>query len=254
MNEDPYGEVTARFYDTAYARLRDPSGDREFYLGLAREAGGPVLELGCGTGRTLLPIARAGIPCTGLDASPAMLAALHRKNPPSTVRLVRAPMEKFDLQNDRFALIFSAFRAFQHLVTLEQQLHCLECVRRHLAPGGLLAFDVFTPRLDRIAIVEESEREDVRFEQDGEEVVRHTSVERDLTRQVMQVRMRYERRRGGGVVGGDVVEFSMRYFFRYELEHLLTRAGFSDLSFLGNFDGRPYDYHAGETICLARIC
>ena len=253
MSNDLYGEVTARYYDRAYAHLRDPSGDLDFYLGLAREAGGPVLELGCGTGRTLLPIAQAGIPCTGLDASPAMLAALHRKNPPPTVRLVQAPMESFDLQDDRFALIFSAFRAFQHLVTLEQQLQCLECARRHLAPGGLLAFDVFTPRLDRIAVVEEEEREDARFEQDGEVVVRHTSVQRDLTQQVMQVCMRYERHRDGSVVGEDRVEFSMRYFFRYELEHLLTRAGFSDVSFLGNFDGRPYSYHAGETICLARI-
>src|SRR5215470_962310 len=99
--------VTARFYDAAYATLRDPCGDAEFYRDLARETGGPVLELGCGTGRVLLPIAQEGMACTGLDLSPAMLAALRRKNPPPTLRLVEAPMQDFDLGPDRFRLVLA---------------------------------------------------------------------------------------------------------------------------------------------------
>ena len=68
-------------------------------------------------------------------------------------------MQSFDFGSDRFGLIFSAFRSFQHVLTVEEQLACLGAVQRHLAPGGLFAFDVFAPKLERIARVEEPEAE-----------------------------------------------------------------------------------------------
>ena len=80
-------------------------------------------------------------------------------------------MQDFDLPGKRFALIYSAFRAFQHLLTVEDQLSCLAAVRRHLAPGGLFAFDVFAPRLDRIAILEETETPEGRWRDGDTEVV-----------------------------------------------------------------------------------
>ena len=94
---DEYEGVLARNYDALYGVMRDPSGDAAFYRALARGDGGPVLELGCGTGRVLLPIAALGIPCVGVDASPAMLAVLRAKNPPPNLELVEARMETFDL-------------------------------------------------------------------------------------------------------------------------------------------------------------
>ncbi len=249
---DTYGTATSRYYDGAYELIRDPSGDVAFYRKLAHEAQGPVLELGCGTGRILLAIAVDGIPCTGLDASPRMLDALRRKEAPSTLRLVCAPMQDFDLGPDRFKLIFAGFRVFQHLYTVEDQLACLACVRRHLAPGGSFAFDVFAPNLDRVRRTREPEREDVRFEQDGEQIVRYTAVDFDHVHQLMRLRMRYERSQGGEVIDNEIVEMRMRYFFRYEIEHLLARAGFDEVQILGGFDGRPYDYTSGETIVVAR--
>lgn len=249
---DTYGPVTARYYDAAYAVHPALGPDVQFYRSLAREAAGPVLELGCGTGRTLLPIAADGIPCTGVDASQAMLNALRAKQPPRTLRLACATMQSFDLGADRFTLIFSAFRAFQHLYTVEDQLACLARVRRHLAPGGLLAFDVFNPRLSRIGLLEEPEFEELRFPHEGDEIVRYTSLTRDLGRQVQHVRMRYERRRGGEVVGNDVVEFDMRWFYRFEVEHLLARAGFELLALYGDFDKSPFTGASPAIIALAR--
>lgn len=102
--EDSYGSVTARFYDAAYEALGQLGPDTDFYRDLARECGGPVLELGCGTGRVLLEIAAEVIPCTGLDVSGAMLEVLRRKvagaagAPP---RLVRAEMQHFELPGER---------------------------------------------------------------------------------------------------------------------------------------------------------
>ncbi len=248
---DSYGAVTARYFDAAYAS-GGLGADAEFYLELAREAAGPVLELGCGTGRALLPISALGIPCTGVDTSPAMLAALRAKDPPETLRLVCAPMQSFDLGDERFALIFSAFRAFQHMYAIEDQLACLAGVRRHLAPGGCFAFDVFNPRLARTAQVEEPEAEDLRFEHDGDLVVRYVSVRRELDRQLLHVHMRYERRRDATPASNDEVDFDMRYFFRYELEHLLARGGFQDVVLYGDFDRSPFGPDSPALILVAR--
>src|SRR5437762_10140790 len=101
-NDDAYGPTSARHCDGAFSAFRTPSGDAEFYRTLARESGGPVLELGCGSGRVLLPIAREGIACTGLDSSDAMLEELARKSPPENLRLVPGAMQNFDFGSQRF--------------------------------------------------------------------------------------------------------------------------------------------------------
>src|SRR5215471_19155252 len=100
--DDVYPPVLANNYDELYAVLRDPSGDAEFYRRLAHATGGPVLELGCGTGRILLPIARDGIPSVGLDASPTMLDILRAKARPSNLEVVSGRMEQFDFGDRRF--------------------------------------------------------------------------------------------------------------------------------------------------------
>jgi SAM-dependent methyltransferase len=252
MDEDRYGGVTAAYYDAAYAVLRDPSGDVAFYRELARETGGPVLELGCGTGRVLLEIAKLGLPCTGLDLSSAMLARLRAKGAPANLALAQAPMQRFDLGPARFALIFAAFRAFQHLYSVEDQLACLACVRRHLAPGGAFAFDVFNPRLARMGAAEEPEAPGVRFTIDGEEVVRYESVRRDAGAQLLSVRMRYAREGAGREVASEEVEFQMRWFYRFELEHLLARAGFGDVTIYGDFERRPFGTDSPDIVAVAR--
>lgn len=251
--DEEYGRATARFYDAAYDRSAALDGsDVRFYRSIAREGAGPVLELGCGTGRVLLEIAREGFPCTGLDASQHMLARLRQKSTFANLRLVHAPMQRFDLPGERFGLIYAAFRAFQHLYTVEDQLACLACVRRHLAPGGRLAFDVFQPRLERMALREEPEVADLRFTLDGENVTRHAAVSRDPVAQLLTVRFRYERSRDGRGVGEERASFRMRWFWRFELEHLLARAGFGRVEIFGDFDGRPVAADTAAYVVVAR--
>src|SRR5262249_30579713 len=143
-------------------------------------------------------------------------------------------------------------RAFQHLYTVEDQLACLACVRRHLVPGGTVAFDVFAPRLDWLAPHHELEREDAPFERDRVEVTRYAKIHRRPAQQIEDVAFGYVLRRSGIIVGEETVAIRMRYFFRYEVEHLLARAGFADITVYGGFDRRPYDYTSGETIVVAR--
>jgi SAM-dependent methyltransferase len=207
-----------------------------------------VLELGCGTGRVLLPIAARGIACVGLDASAEMLAVLREKDPPAHVELVYARMEDFDLGARRFALVTAPFRALQHLLDVPTQLAALANVRRQLAPGGSFVFDLFDPKLERVALLEEAEGNAIPFRHEGRSMRRYDRVRRNPTTQVMTVTFRYQ---------GEVpelcgeTEVQLRWYYRYEIEHLLARAGFDELEFLGGFDGRPWT--AGhETIVVAR--
>ena len=192
-----------------------------------------------------MPIARAGIPCVGLDASPAMLRVLCEKAP--DVDVVHGDMRDFDLGR-RFAAITSPFRAMSHLLDVEAQLDCLACVRRHLAPGAVFAFDVFDPKLDVIAEGELPESLSATFEHDGREMRRFESVRFDVGRQVLTVRFRFE---GGPPELTGSAEVRMRWFYRYEIEHLLARAGFTDLTVYGGYDRRPWRPE-GETIIVAR--
>jgi SAM-dependent methyltransferase len=250
--DDAYGRTTARFYDAAYQDNPQTGRDADFYRALAREGAGPVLELGCGTGRVLLRIAADGFPCTGLDASRHMLDALRAKSTFPNLRLVHAPMQRFDLGSDRFGLVYAAFRVFQHLYTVEDQLACLDCVRRHLAPGGRFAFDVFRPRLERMAQLEEPEHLELRFEHGGESIARFTTVTRDPAAQLLSLRFRYERSRGGEVVGNEEARFRMRWFWRFELEHLLARAGFREVQIHGDFERGPVGPDSPAFVVVAR--
>src|SRR6187551_3241538 len=181
---DEYEGALARNYDALYGVMRGSSSDAAFYRELARESGGPVVEVGCGTGRVLLPIAALGIPCVGVDPSPAMLAVLRAKNPPPTVELVEGRMQTFELGGRRFPLVTAPFRVFQHLLDVEAQLAALANVRRHLAPGGAFALDVFDPKLAVLAAPDDDkEQVDATFVRDGVEIRRLARVRRDLGRQ-----------------------------------------------------------------------
>ena len=247
-----YVDAGAHYYDASEGRLRRDSGDVAFYRELARGSGGPVLELGCGSGRVLLPIAREGIAALGLDTSEAMLEELRRKEPPAHLEVVRGGMESFEFGKRRFRLIYSAFRALQHLERVADQVSCVERAYRHLEPGGTFAFDVSAPWLPGIARAIWKDAERVRFTDGRERVVRRADVRIDHVAQVVEIFFRYDRRRAGRALEPRFARFRQRYFFRYELEHLLARAGFCQPEFYGGFDRRPYDYVSGETVVVAR--
>src|SRR5882672_862713 len=118
----------------------------DFYLGLAQAAGGPVLDVACGTGRIMLPCLKAGMDVEGLDLFPGMLTRLREKASALGFdpRLHQANMAGFRLPR-RYALIMIPFNAFVHNLTTDDQLATLETCREHLAPGGLLAFDTYFP-------------------------------------------------------------------------------------------------------------
>lgn len=259
-NERDTYAVVAEFYDYIVP-YRDRL-DVDFYVELAKESGGPVLEVGCGTGRVLLPTARAGIEIVGLDVSKGMLGVCGEKlsKEPEDVRarveLVEADMRTFDLGR-KFALVTTPFRSFQHMLEVEDQLACLENIHRHLADNGRFVLDVFDPDISRLSDDKRMTEWEVEpeFEMpDGRKVVRRARItSRDLSKQVQEVELSHLVNHPYGHEEELSQRFFMRHFFRFEAEHLLARCGFKAEHLYANYEKAPYgSVNPGELLFVAR--
>ena len=252
---DVVPEVGA-LYDAvpAYGVRRDVA----FYVEEATRAGGPVLELGCGTGRITLPIARAGVAVTGLDASEGMLARCRMKldAEPDAVRervtLRRADARDFSL-GATFALAIAPFRILQHVVAVDDQLRCLTSVARHVAPGGRLVLDVFNPSFAALTRDRATEQEDTAATlPDGRVLRRAIRVPRvRWTEQVSETELIYYVGAPGETPRRTVQAFDMRWYVPAELVHLLARTGFAVREILGDFDRSPLTDGSPEMIVRA---
>jgi SAM-dependent methyltransferase len=251
----------AEFYDHVppYRARQDVT----FFLELARASGGPVLELGCGTGRILIPTAWAGIEIVGLDSSQSMLSVCAQKlrQEPREVQaraqLVRGDMREFRLDR-RFSLVTLPFRPFQHLLTLEDQLACLAAIHAHLQDGGRVVLDILNPWIPFLAgkvDIREVLGEEPEFVMpDGRRVKRqHRLVARDSFQQIHDVELIYDVVLPDGRSERLVHKIRMRYLFRFEAEHLLACAGFRVEELYADYDKSPFgSKDPGELIFVAR--
>jgi len=256
----PYDDnpLVAELYD--HTPIYAARQDIPFYVDSARQANGPTLELGCGTGRILIPTAAAGCEIVGLDASGFMLerCRLKLERQPTEVqkraRLVQANMTGFDL-GESFALITIPFRGFQHLLRVEEQLGCLDAVRRHLAPGGRLLFDAFHPNpryLHDPEYLEEREEFEETPLPDGRRFRRTWRIAAyRRAEQINEIEFIYYLTHVDGTNERIVEPFPLRYYYRFELEHLLARAGFRLEALYGNFDRSPLRDDSPEMIFVA---
>lgn len=255
---DEYAPIADLYDHVGLYRNRPDVG---FFVDAARQAGSPVLEIGSGTGRVLIPTARAGIDIVGLDSSPSMLAVCRQfvEQEPVEVRsrieLVEGDMRSFDLHRT-FRLVTLPFRPFQHLVTVEDQLACLSGIRRHLDARGRLVLDLFNPSVEALAqpVGEQSPPESEFTTPDGRRVTRRSRIAaRDLANQVNQVELIYDVTHPDGRAERLVQAAAMRYLFRFEAEHLLARAGFEVEQVYSGYDKSAFgSSYPGELILVAR--
>ncbi len=235
--------------------------DVSFFVEMAQRSGGPVLELGCGTGRVLIPTARSGIEIVGLDASPLMLSVCREKlssepnDVQSRVRLVQGDMRDFGL-SQKFSLVTIPFRPFQHLLTVEDQMSCLQNIRKHLTPGGKLVLDIFNPSLVLLAdeqYLQEHGEEPEFTTADGRKVVRRARIIwRDYFNQVTHNELIYYVKHPDAREERFVHQFPMRYLFKFEAEHLLARCNFAVEAVYADYDRSPYgSKYPGELIVVA---
>jgi SAM-dependent methyltransferase len=245
--------VVADFYDhpALYDSLLPVGAHLPYYADLARQRGGEVLELACGTGQLAVPIASAGLPTVGLDLSAAMLGAAREfaRGANVSVEFVQDDMRRFDLGR-RFPFIFIARNSLLHLYSTEDILAAFAAVRRHLAPGGVFAFDVFTPdprilarpRGQRFPVME------VTTEAFGELCVEGTHSYDSVT-QVDQGTWYVS---APGRPDAWVVSVVVRSIFPQELPLLVSASGLELIERFGNLSGEPFGSGSPQQVCLCR--
>jgi ubiquinone/menaquinone biosynthesis C-methylase UbiE len=244
----------ARFYDDEYGGF---DADIPMYQAFAERTGSPVLELACGTGRVLTPLAQAGVHVTGLDISEAMLEIARQKiaaaGVDDRVRLLQADMRDFTL-DQQFHMAFCAINSFMHLETQADQLAALRCWHRHLRPGGLLILDLFPPNPEELA------NDDGRMivqriwekPEAGAIVVKQYTRQVDLAEQTLRVHFIYDETLLDGTTHRTIVPFVMRYLGRFEAELLLDKAGYLVEAVYGSWDLDPFESGSGRMILVAQ--
>ena len=251
-------------YDPALYDAVIPSsfqGDVEWYVRKAGESGGPVLELGAGTGRITLAIAQAGITIHALDSSERMLDALKNKlqrapEMRDRVHVIHDDMRSFDLP-ERFALVIAPFRSFLHNVTEADRLACLRHVRRHLQPGGRFAFNVFHPSLEYMAqhagaLAGVWRWAETRVLATGAVVVRSEANRYDTVRQVVHSQHRYDVHDADGLLTRTWLHrLELAYLYHGDVCRLLGETGFTDVHISGDFTGREFSRDTDELVVEA---
>lgn len=245
----------ARFYDWDY---RDYEDDLEAILQLADECRGPVLELGCGTGRVVVPLAAAGQRVTGVDISPALLAIAERKLADAglshSATLVCADLRSFELAEKQFALAICTSNTLMHLTTAGDQLAVLRNAYRHLRTNGVLVIDLFNPDIARLLEVNGLTELADRWRDDaaGADVFKWSVRTVDLAEQIQETLFIYEEVFDDGQVRRHPCPFTLRYLWRNEAELMLEKAGFVVDDVWGDLDGGQYDATSDHLVLLAR--
>jgi SAM-dependent methyltransferase len=244
--------IDPTLYDMVYSWY---DVDRAFYVDRAKAVTGPVLEVGCGTGRILIPTLEAGVDIDGVDLRPEMIEICRKKA--ETIgrkpTLFAGDMRDFTMPR-KYALVTMPFRVFQHALTTEDQLKTLRIIREHLDPGGVLVFNVFFPNYERLAGPDGEQVLEREFDHPdtGLPVMYYSTAWRDRVNQTMRIEAEIQQSDPRGYVGeAHKYEFSMRWTFRAEMELLLYTAGYARFEVMGGFEGEPLDHDKAEMVWTA---
>jgi SAM-dependent methyltransferase len=224
--------------------------DGPFFLQLAQQIGGAVLEVGCGTGRITIPLAQQGIDMTGLDVVPQMIERARQKAPGLSIRWVHADARSFRLER-RFRLIFESGAVFQHLLTREDQEAFLARASVHLEPGGRLVIGSIVPTAE---MMETDEAEQAWFSyrnENGQEV--HVSGTQHYD-PMTQIKTETAVRRWQEVDGSEqlrVAPLRLRYTFPQEVQTLLHYNSFTIVERYGDWDRTPL---TGDSKYMIFVC
>lgn len=249
-------EIYARLYD---ASVPDWPGEIDFYLELARQAKDQaVLEVACGTGRVGLRLAQAGAQVTGVDISAPMLEIARTKSPAANVSWVEGDMRDFDL-NQQFGLVIVPGHSFQFMLTVEDQLRCLQNMKRHLTMDGRLVIHLDHQDMDWLGSLV-SGKGSV-FNDKGVKLDPQSSAR-------IRTWQAWSYRRADQTARSEVVReqlddqdhvlqtwrtaTDLHCVFRFEMAHLYRRAGFEVESVYGDFLGNSLQEASSEMIWLAR--
>ena len=239
-----YGDRFADVYDDWYGDVTDAAASTERLAELVSEAGGgPVLELGIGSGRLALPLARRGIEVHGIDASAAMLHRLRAKPGAEALRLTKGDMADLALDEaPPFAVVFVAFNTFFNLGTADAQRRCMSRVAEMLAPDGFFVLEAFVPR-------------------DEDDATGGAVAPRRITADEVVLSVS-QHDRGAQTISGQHVQLTeagirlrpwhLRYAGPAELDTMAGTAGLELAWRRAGWDDRPFGPDAGVHVCAYR--
>lgn len=260
MDTPAFSDVDALLYDDL---VSDWPGEMDFYRKLAlaaKERGDAVLEVACGTGRVAARLAEAGVQVTGTDLSNDMLdiAAKKTKGMPNA-RWVQANMQAFDL-GERFGLALIPGHSFLFMLTIDDQISCLKSIYRHLLPGGMLVAHLDHQDLAWLGEIGSAKHgvfepgHDLKHPQTGNTIhVSYAWSYERCTQAATLFQVWQEVDANGAIL--HRWEWEPKHFhcvFRYEMEHLLARAGFDVIALYGDFLQQDLDNDSSEMIWMAR--
>jgi len=233
----------AKFYD--YDQRNITKDDIPFFIDYAKKVNGDILELACGTGRVLLPLAKEGFNVTGIDKTEEMLEQFKKKlsnfEVASKVTLYNADMTSFDLGRE-FPLVTIPYRTFQLLIDEEDQKNCLKMVRNHLTDDGLFIITVFFPGGLDESWTTYPEQEDwvLKNEQNGLSY-KGTNVKKgiDVKNQIMYPQLKVYETDKNGNENVYTQEIGLKYYEEDQIIGLLQNSGFSIEEKFGYYDKRP---------------
>ena len=252
---DPYAAIAA-LYDLEHAGYDE---DLDLYLNLALAVGDPILELGCGSGRLLVPLAEAGHHVTGLDLSAPMLdrarAAVAVAGVQSRVTLHQASMAEADeAPGGPFGLVLVALNGLLHLPTLAAQRETLAAARRALDPRGQLVIDVLHPTPDTLRGLDHGFGHEGRWQlPDGERVDKFAARRILPAQQRIDTELWYDRILRDGTLRRVATGYPMRYLHPAELTLLLELAGFVEWQLYGSYDLDLLDDASDRLIVAAEV-
>jgi SAM-dependent methyltransferase len=238
----------ARFYDLIYHHVRG-GVDHEYFQQEISQTKGKILEIGVGTGRLFIHALNQGADIYGLDISQPMIDVLHQK-------LDKDQHWRISLQNIidftfdfKFDLILAPFRVMMHLLEKDEQIRAINNVYDHLNENGRFIFDAFIPDLKQLIHGFDNFTDYEGEYEPGKKMRRIVSTKPDLINQIINIQFLIEWEEEG-VVKKEEWCFPMRFFFRYELEHLIERSKFESYRILGDYQGNELNQDSKEFIAI----
>ncbi len=251
--------MTARNPWDRFARLYDWEHDAylvdvDVQIAFARRFGGPVLELACGTGRLLAPLAEAGFAVTGVDSSRAMLERAHARLEKLglTATLVQQPVQELSLEG-RFRTIIVGLDSFGLLVDREDQVDALRAAREHATHDGRLVIDVANGNLRGANELGEELSHDLTMAdpETGRPITKFALRRPRPDRQLDDIMFFYDEQNEDGYLKRTMVDLQLRWFTRFELELLVRSAGWNVEEVYGNYELAPFGPDSDRLIVVA---
>jgi len=249
MNWDNFAE----FYDWEFDLFcSEQQKDVKMWLELAKEIGGPILELACGSGRITIPLAESGFNVTALDNSEKMLNLLRERSKHlDNISTINSDMVKFNFEK-QFKFVFVSYSSFQQILDQDNQIKCLRNIFNHLESNGILALDIGTHICSGVPEMELAHQYTAEFPKDDSTVSMFTSYKTDTAKLIRHWEDTYVRIKKNGERDQYINKISLKECDFSYMNSLLEETGFKLLNTFGSFEKQKLTSNSDNAIYICR--